>query len=209
MAGSGASAARWTTTGQVILTGWVPGGLGVFFSSDHTTFTPLRAPLLAADPGEWKRPAPSEHVFYPVILDARNGTNQLSDSWMMVHAYIQPNEGSDRKYFVFREVTVVVSRTPVATQVGVLLARSRNVALHDRWSTTTSVRGNDASYKLEAHLGLSHDRSTLRRCVDRTGGLRQRSARAPGPSVGQEGLLRSPRLSTPAHGGLGLRGTEA
>ncbi len=177
LTGSGASAARWTTTGQVVLTGWVPGGLGVFLSSDHTTFTPLRAPLLAIDPGVWKRPAPSELVFYPVILDAGTGTNQLSNAWMMVHAYIQPDEGGDKKYLVFREVTVSTSQAPVSSQVGVLLARWRNAALRDRWSTTAPVPGNDAVYKLEATSGylmtaapFGHPSEELEDCVsDRPG----------------------------------------
>lgn len=153
LGGSGASAARWMTTDQVVLTGWVPGGLGVFLSSDHTTFTPLHAPLLVVDPGEWKRPAPSELVFYPVILDAGTGTNQLSNTWMLVHAYIQPNEGGDKKYLVFREVTLSTSNAPVSSQVGVLLARWRNAALHDRWSTTAPVPSNDGGYQLEATSG--------------------------------------------------------
>jgi len=153
MSGSGASSARWTTTGQVVLTGWTRGGLGLFLSSDHTTFTPLPEPLLSVDPGEWKRPASTELIFYPVILDAGTGANQLADSWMLVHAYIQPNEGGSQKYLVFREVTVSIAQAPVSPQIGVLLARWNNAALHDRWSTTAAVPGNDTAYRLEARSG--------------------------------------------------------
>jgi hypothetical protein len=154
MNGSGVSAARWTTTGQTVLTGWVKGGLGLFLSRDHTTLTPLPEPLLAVDPGEWKRPAPSELVFYPVILDATTGANQLTNSWMLVYAYMQPNEAGSQKYLVFRDVTVSASNAPVAAQVGVLLARWYNAGLHDRWSTTAAVPGNDSAYKLEARSGF-------------------------------------------------------
>jgi hypothetical protein len=153
MSGSGVSAARWTTTGQTVLTGWVHGGLGLFLSSDHTTLSPLPAPLLSVDPGEWKRPAPSELIFYPVILDATTGANQLANSWMLVYAYMQPNEGGSQKYLVFRDVTVSTSDSPVSAQVGVLLARWYNPTLHDRWSTTAAVPGNDDTYKLEARSG--------------------------------------------------------
>ncbi|WP_092574707.1 hypothetical protein [Rhizobium lusitanum] len=153
MNGSGVSAARWTTTGQTVLTGWVKGGLGLFLSRDHTTLTPLPEPLLAVDPREWKRPAPSELIFYPVILDATTGANQLANSWMLVYAYMQPNEGSNRKYLVFRDVTVSASDTPGSPQVGVLLARWYDAALHDRWSTTAAVPGNDTIYRLEAQSG--------------------------------------------------------
>jgi hypothetical protein len=153
MNGSGASSARWTTTGQTVLTGWVRGGLGLFLSSDHTTLTPVPEPLLSLDPGEWRRPAPSELIFYPVILDAKTGANQLSNSWMLAYAYFQPNEGGNQKYLVFRDVTVSTSNAPVSPQVGVLLARWNNAVLHDRWSTTAAVPGNDATYKLEATSG--------------------------------------------------------
>jgi len=37
--GSGASAAYWTTTGEVVLTTWVQGGLGLALTSDHTMLT--------------------------------------------------------------------------------------------------------------------------------------------------------------------------
>ena len=98
MNGSGVSAAHWTTTGQTVLTGWVKGGLGLFLSRDHTTLAPLPEPLLAVDTGKWKRPAPSELIFYPVILDATTGANQLTNSWMLVYAYMQPNEAGSQKY---------------------------------------------------------------------------------------------------------------
>jgi hypothetical protein len=32
---------RWTTTGETVLLGWLPGGMGLFFSNDHTTLTHL------------------------------------------------------------------------------------------------------------------------------------------------------------------------
>ena len=153
MNGSGVSSAFWRTTDQIVLTGWVHGGLGLFFSSDHTTLAPLPEPLLAIDPGEWKRPAPSELIFYPVILDAKTGANQISNSWMLVYAYFQPNEGGNQKYLVFRDVTVSTSDAAASPQVGVLLARWYNAATHDHWSTTAAVPGNDATYKLEARSG--------------------------------------------------------
>ena len=123
MSGSGVSAASWTTTGQTVLTGWVHGGLELFLIRNYMTLTALPEPLLSVDPGEWKRPAPSELIFYPVILDATTGANQLANSWMLVYAYMQPNEGGSQKYLVFRDVAVSPSEAPASAQVGVLLAR--------------------------------------------------------------------------------------
>ncbi|RXH53953.1 hypothetical protein [Granulicella sibirica] len=151
--GLGTSAARWTTSGETMLLGWVRGGIGLFFSANHTTFTPMPEPLLDLDPGIWKRPDPSEVYAYPVVLDAKTGGNQLSNSWMLVYAYWPPYEGADKKYLVFRDVTVSVSSKPVTPQVGVLLARWYDAALRDRWSTTAAVPGNYIAYTLEKESG--------------------------------------------------------
>jgi len=149
------SAAYWTTTGETILTGnQDSSNKGVYFSSDHKTFTDLKEPLLVLDPGIWKRPDPSEVVGYAVILDAKTGSNQLSNSWMLTYAYWPPYEGSDKKLLVFRDVDVTLSDKPVTPQVGVLLARWYNSALHDRWSTTAAAPPvNGSAYKLETTLG--------------------------------------------------------
>jgi hypothetical protein len=151
--GSGASAAYWKAGGVIVLTGWVPGGLGLRLSRDHTTLSPMPEPLLVADPGKWQRPATTELIFYPVLLDAGNGSNQLSNTWLLVYAYIPPNGGGDQKYLVFRKVTVSTAKQPVTPQVGVQLARWYAASLHDRWSTTAAVPGNGSIYKLEATSG--------------------------------------------------------
>ncbi|MDR3465481.1 MAG: hypothetical protein P4M07_06025 [Xanthobacteraceae bacterium] len=153
MNGSGVGVARWTTTGDLVLTGWVKGGLGLFLTADHTTLTALAEPLLVLDPGEWKRPAPSELVVYPVLRDAGNGSNQLSNVWLLAYAYWPPGGGHAAEYLVFRDIEVSLAASPVTPQVGVLLARWYSAGLHDRWSTTGPVPGNDTAYKLESRSG--------------------------------------------------------
>ena len=154
--GLGSSGARWKANGETVLLGWQRGGMGLFFSTDHVAFSSLHEPLLALDPGIWKRPDPSEVLAYPVMLDAGTGGNQLSNSWMLVYAYWPPYEGSAQKYLVFRDVDVSVSKAPVTPQVGVLLARWYNPALHDRWSTTAAVPGNYTAYRLETPSGSGY-----------------------------------------------------
>jgi hypothetical protein len=148
----GTSAARWTTTGQTLLLGAVDGGLGLYASTDHTTFKPLPGRLLVLDKGTWTRPNPAETLTYQVLLDAKTGSNQLSNAWMLVYGYWPPNEGPP-EYLVFRDVEVSISASPVAAQVGVLLARWYSASLHDRWSTTAAVPGNYTSYTLDKQTG--------------------------------------------------------
>src|ERR1022692_2344113 len=78
----------------------------------HTRFTHLREPLLALDPGIWKRPDPSEVLAYAVMLDAKTGGNQLSNAWMLVYAYWPPYGGYAQKYLVFRQMTVTIATSP-------------------------------------------------------------------------------------------------
>ena len=144
--------ARWVTTGQTVGLGEVPGGIGLFLSSDHTTFTALPEPLLPNGPGSWNRPDPNEFSSYFGILDVANGSNQIADKWMVSYAYIQPNEGFGERYLVFRPVDVSISPTPVRPQIGVMLARWRNAAQRERWSTIAPVP-TGTGYTFESQSG--------------------------------------------------------
>jgi len=151
--GTGIAVGRWATTGEIVMTGWVPGGLGLRFSSDHTTFTTLREPIVPLDPGGWKRPSPFEQFAYPSLLDLKTAGNQLSNKWLLAYAYVPPYENRDKRYLVFRDMAVSYSDKPVSPQVGVLLARWYSPALHDHWSTTAAVPGNYDMYQPESQSG--------------------------------------------------------
>jgi hypothetical protein len=154
--GPGTATSHWLSTGETVNLGTVPGGLGLFFSRDHVTFTALSEPLFVQDKNvSWHRPGdPHELLFYWSLLDARTGSNQLGDDWNLVYMDVQPNEGFDKRYLVFRPVEVSRRRhEPGKPQVAVVLARWHNPALHDRWSTTAAVPGNYTTYKLEKETG--------------------------------------------------------
>jgi len=152
--GTGGNAARWNSTGDTLLLGWVKGGLGLRLSADHINFSAMAEPLMDLDPGTWNRPAPSELLSYTVLLDAKDGQNQLSNSWIMAYMYIQPNESFDKRYLVLRAVDVSLESAPAHPQVGIMLVRWYNAAAHDHWSTTAPVPPlNGSAYKLEAKSG--------------------------------------------------------
>lgn len=147
-----AGLARWLTTGRTLGVGEVPGGIGLFLSTDHITFVQLREPLFPNGPGSWKRPDPQEFSSYFSILDPGNGTNQVGDKWMFAYAYIQPNEGFGQRYLVFRPIDVSLSQAHVTPQIGIMLARWFNAARHERWSTIAPVPPN-TGYALESQSG--------------------------------------------------------
>jgi hypothetical protein len=152
--GVGVATAHWRTTGRSVNLGLIGGGIGVAFSDDHVTFTPLPEPLIPKLEGGWRRPGdPHELLTYWSLLDGTTGLNQLSDHWLLAYMDIPPDEGFGSRYQVFRPVDVSFSRRGTGPQVGILLARWYDAKLHDRWSTTAAVPGNDTDYRLDGKLG--------------------------------------------------------
>jgi hypothetical protein len=122
----------------------------------------LLASLSAVRAEDVKNPAPcidclrirpAELVAYMSLIDAETGRNHLGDHWLLAYMYLQPDEGFDKRYLVFRPIEISRSRQPDEPQVGVALGRWYNAALHDRWSTVAPVPGNYSAYKLEGKSG--------------------------------------------------------
>jgi hypothetical protein len=156
--GIGTDTARWSTTGETLNLGWVPGqeGLRLYFSRDYVHFTALPEPLLVADPNvSWahRLQEPHELMAYWSLLDANTGANQLSDHWLLAYMDLQPHESFDKRYQVLRPIEISRSRKPDEPQVGVILAHWYNARLHDHWSTVAPVPGNYSEYKLEGESG--------------------------------------------------------
>jgi hypothetical protein len=155
-AGGGTAVARWIATGETVILGSNPGGVGwaLYASQDHVHFRLLGVTVLPGAGGTWARPAPNEVIAYPTLLDANTGENQLGDHLILAYTYVQPNEGFGQRYLVVRPVEVSRSRQADEPAGGILLSRWYNPTLHDRWSTTApvpSVRGTE--YEVEAKLG--------------------------------------------------------
>jgi hypothetical protein len=149
--------AYWPTIGETVAVGYVPGAsnLGLFFSADRLHFTPVPVPLLDKDFNNWNRPAPTELIVYPSLIDAHTGSNQLSSNqWNLFYMDVQPNEGFNKRYLVVRPIEVSGrSHQSGESQVAVVVGRWHNAALHDRWSTTGAVPGNYTTYLLEKETG--------------------------------------------------------
>jgi hypothetical protein len=150
----GVSASVWADNNNVMLLApdTAAGGLRMSFSSDKTTFTSVPEPLVHLDDDDWNRPAPTELYAYPQAIDY-DGDERWTSAFQLTFTYVQPNEGLDKRYLVFRDVAVTLMPSAQVPQVGVALARWYNSALKDRWSTTAPVPGNFNSYAFEGTFG--------------------------------------------------------
>lgn len=146
--------AYWSAKDMEVGVDWNAKGITLAFSTDRLHFTDLPQPILVLDAGSWNRKADSaELLAYETLIDAKTGENQLGDHWLMAYMYLQPGEGFDKRYLVFRPVDVTFGRRPDEPQSAVALARWYNAKLHDRWSTVAPVPGNYADYQLETVSG--------------------------------------------------------
>lgn len=147
--------AYWVSAGAEAGVDWVKEGITLSFSTDRLHFTKLSQPFLALDTGNWNRGKgpPNELLAYETLIDAKTGENQLGDHWLMAYMYLQPDEGFDKRYLVFRPIDISWGRKPGEPQSAVALARWYNAKLHDRWSTVASVPGNYTEYQLETVSG--------------------------------------------------------
>lgn len=146
--------AYWGSADAEVGVDWVKGGITLAFSTDRIHFTKLPQPFLALDTGTWNRKGPpNELLAYETLIDAKTGENQLGNHWLMAYMYLQPDEGFDQRYLVFRPIDVSWDRKPDEPQSAVALARWYNATLHDRWSTVAPVPGNYTGYQFEQISG--------------------------------------------------------
>jgi hypothetical protein len=140
-------------------------------------FTNLGEPLLKLDTGRWDRKGlPNELLSYATLIDADTGANHLGDHWLLAYMYLQPNEGFDKRYLVFRRIAISRSRRPDEPRVGVMLAHWYSARLHEHWSTLAPVPGNYSEYKLAAQSGYlmtaadpNHPSVEVEDCVSQQG----------------------------------------
>ena len=79
----------------------------------RTVLEAEQALAAATDGGGWARPNPYELLDYWSLLDGKTGSNQLTGNrWNVVYMDIQPNEGFDKRYLVFRQLEISFSRRP-------------------------------------------------------------------------------------------------
>jgi hypothetical protein len=151
------AASRWLLNNNIMLLGMEDaiafGGMRMSFSSNKTSFTSINEPLLRVNGYDWIRSAPTtELVGYPSVVDY-DGDDLWNSGFMLTHLYIQPTEGFNQRYLVYRDVAVTLMGSTQTPQVGVALSRWTNTGAHYMRSTTGPVPGNFTTYTFEGTQG--------------------------------------------------------
>ena len=102
------------------------GGLRLSLSEDKVRFADLDEPLLTIDGSDWNRPADTDLIAYPTIVNPEDGSNAVDPTFVLTYSYVPPGAGFDSRYLVQHEVAMSVRETPPPVQVGMALTRWRH-----------------------------------------------------------------------------------
>lgn len=99
------------------------GGLRLSLSTNKVSFVDLKEPLVTIDGAEWERPADTGLLAYVTMLNPDNGSNAITQNFVLSYIYVPPNEGFESRYLVQHEVMLSVEDKPQSVQAGMALAR--------------------------------------------------------------------------------------
>jgi hypothetical protein len=99
------------------------GGLRLSLSADKVNFLDLDEPLLTIDGSDWDRPAETDLIAYATIVNPADGSNMVSDDFLLSYIYVPPGKGFESRYLVHHDVSLSVEDQPMGVQVGMALTR--------------------------------------------------------------------------------------
>lgn len=119
-------------TGRVQPEGWIAavavdpwfGGVRLSLSADKVTFVDLDDPLLTIDASDWNRPAATDLVAYPTLVNPETGGNVVDRHFLLSYTYVPPGKGFESRYQVLHDVRLTAGSDAIpGVQVGMALAR--------------------------------------------------------------------------------------
>ena len=99
------------------------GGLRLSLSADKINFSELKEPLLSIDGSDWNRPADTDLITYPSLLNPADGSNAVGAQFVLAYSYVPPGLGFESRFLVQHTVSLSVGTTPAPVQVGMALSR--------------------------------------------------------------------------------------
>lgn len=125
-------------------------GVRFSLSSDKVSFVDLKEPLVAIDGSEWVRPADTALLAYVTLLNPDNGSNTISQDFLLSYVYIPPGKGFDSRYLVHHEVALAIEDTPQPVQTGMALTRWFDAAQDTYVTSTGPMTGERQDFQLDA-----------------------------------------------------------
>ena len=126
--------------------------LKLSLSADKVNFTPLKAPLVAYETDEWRRPAPDALYSYPSLI-GEDGTNSIRARGWLTYAYVPPNEDFTQRYLVMHEISLDWQDSAQDPQVRSALVRHK-AADGRLWTTTApAIEKGPTTFTQEKILG--------------------------------------------------------
>jgi hypothetical protein len=123
--------------GLVVADQWFGGvRLALSADKDKARFEDFPEPLIPLDGEEWSRPAATELIAYPALIDPTTGRNDLGDEFLLSYTWLPPGKTFADRYLVLHRVRLGATPTVPGIQAGVALTRWRNDA-----GATTSTTG--------------------------------------------------------------------
>jgi hypothetical protein len=114
------------------------GGLRLALSADKVSFENFPDPLIPIDGTEWARPAATELIAYPALIDPATGDNDLGKEFMLSYTWLAPGATFADRYLVLQRVRLSEDPSPPEVRAGIALTRWRDDA-GDLRSTTGPV----------------------------------------------------------------------
>ena len=122
-------------------------GVRLSFSADKVTFADFPAPLLAIDDSDWNRPADTELIAYASLLNPGDGSNSITENFLLSYLYVPAGKGFADRYLVVHDVSLSLEDTPPPIQAGIALTRWSDADRTGYVTSTGPLTGARASYR--------------------------------------------------------------
>lgn len=123
------------------------GGLRLSLSKNKVSFVDLKEPLLTIDGSDWERPAKTDLIAYPTILNPDDGSNAVDWNFLLAYIYVPPGKGFESRYLVFHDVSLARGDVPLAVQSGMALSRWAHPTQKAYVTSTGPLTGDRLAYR--------------------------------------------------------------
>ncbi|MCD7060808.1 hypothetical protein [Pelagibacterium xiamenense] len=126
------------------------GGVRLSLSADKVSFVDVEEPLIPIDGSDWNRPADTDLIAYPTILNPDNGSNAVDMRFLLSYIYVPPGQGFESRYLVHHEIDLSVNDDPLPVQAGLALTRWTDPDRTAYVTSTGPMTGERLGYRQDA-----------------------------------------------------------